>query len=90
MSFIRPHRSTSRTCRYLEMARTFILAVCAVALLISVQQASAGKPELHLRYYPASLLPSYMAACLLSWVLHVRSASEIRRLRLPSHIQEVI
>lgn len=72
------------------MARTFILAVCAFALLISVQQASAGKPHLWLWYHQASLQPSYMAACLLSWVLHVRSASGFGRLRLPLHIHEII
>ena len=90
MSSICAHREMSGTCRYLEMARTFILAVCAIALLISVQQASAGMLPVRQSHHRASLRPSYMAACLLSRVLHVRSASGSGSLRRSVHMRKHI
>ena len=48
------------------MSRTFILAVCAIALLVSVQQASAGMLSAQQYHHRVSLNSLYMAACLLS------------------------
>ena len=46
------------TRRYFQMARTLILALCAFALVISVQQAAAGMPCLTLEHASRDLIPT--------------------------------
>ena len=47
MAPICERRPFSSTTQVFDMARALIIAVCAIALLISVQQSSAGEMDPH-------------------------------------------